>query len=300
MTWFKGNVHAHTARSDADINMVGVIYWYASRGYEWLVITDHNTGLAAESAEKLGAKYGILVIPGNEVTGTGHVVGLGITENCNRADFCQPSVRDSLQAAVDWIRDHGGVPVLAHPNWGHVFGADVIAQIRDCNLFEVHNASPDCNTFAAGGYPGTDEIWNDALNRGLRLYGVGSDDSHQYLPETFHARHATAHGGECATFVACRKLTVKSVLAAIETGRCVASSGAIPVRAGLSGGNYVVEVDDPYPHFHFTTEFIGPKGVLARIHGRQVSYAFSRSTKWLRARVFCSSGRYLWTQPVWH
>jgi len=299
MTWFKGNLHTHTARSDGDINLDGVVHWYASRGYDWLAITDHNLGLLPESAAKLSEKHGILVLSGNEVTGTGHVVGLGITENCNKADFCQPSVRDSLQAAVDWIRDHGGVPILAHPNWGHVYGAGVIAQIKDCNLFEVHNASPDCNTFAAGGFPGTDDIWNAALNMGLRLYGVGSDDSHHYLPEKFHLVHASAHGGECATYVACNKLTAKAVLAALEAGRCVASSGARPVRAGMSGGNYVVEVDDPYQHFHFTTEFIGPRGVVSRAFGRKVCCPFPRNAKWLRARVFCSSGKYLWTQPVW-
>jgi hypothetical protein len=299
MTWFKGNLHTHTARSDGDINLEGVVYWYASRGYDWLAITDHNIGLLPESAAKLSEKYGILVIPGNEITGTGHVVGLGITENCNKTDFCQPFVRDSLQAGVDWIRDHGGVPILAHPNWGHVYGADVIAQIKDCNIFEIHNASPDCNTFAAGGFPGTDDIWNDALNLGLRLYGVGSDDAHHYLPEKFHQVHASAHGGECATYVACNKLTAKNVLAALATGKCVASSGARPVRAVLSGGKYVVEVDDPYAHFHFTTEFIGPRGVVARAHGRKVSCPFPKSAKWLRARVFCSSGKYLWTQPVW-
>ena len=82
-----------------------------------------------------------------------------------------------------------------------------------------------------------DEIWDDALNRGMRLYGVGSDDSHSFLPEKFHAGHATAHGGESATYVACGKLTAKAVLAALEAGRCVASSGACPVNNSNSEKN---------------------------------------------------------------
>jgi hypothetical protein len=56
---------------------------------------------------------------------------------------------------------------------------------------------------------------------------------------------------------------------------------------------------DPYPHFHFTTEFIGPECVLAIAHGRKVSFTMHRSQQWVRARVFCFSGRYLWIQPVW-
>ena len=299
MPWFRGNVHTHTARSDGDIDLDGVVSWYAARGYHWIAITDHNLGLSEERADRLSKAHKILVIPGSELSGTGHVVGLGITKDCDPSRLRQASVRDSLQAAVDWIRDQGGVPILAHPNWGNVFGAEIIARIRDCHLFEVHNAAPDCNTFAAGGRPGTDEIWNEALNFGLKLYGVGSDDAHHYLPEKFHAQHATAHGGECSTYVQCRTLTVVSVLDALETGKCVASSGAYPVKIGVVGRKYVVEIDDPYQGFTFTTEFIGPEGVLARADGRKVSYSLTRQPQWVRARIFCSSGRYMWTQPVW-
>lgn len=301
MTWFKGNVHSHTARSDGDINLPGVVAWYATRGYAWLAITDHNIGLSEETAGKLSEAHKILVVPGNELTGTGHVVGLGITADCNakKLKLHRPSVRHSLQAAVDWIRDHDGVPILAHPNWGNVYGAEVIAKIKDCNLFEVHNGSPDCNTFAAGGRPGTDDIWNEALNLGVKLFGVGSDDAHSYLPEKFHHGHNTAHGGESATYVDCKTLSVPAILKALETGRCVASSGAFPVKVGLVGRNYVVEINDWYRHFTFTTQFIGPDGVIAEAHGRQVSCPLPKSLKWMRARVFCSSGRYLWTQPVW-
>jgi hypothetical protein len=291
---------AATARSDGDINVDGVVAWYAARGYQWIAITDHNLGLAEEQAVRLSKAHKILVLPGNELTGTGHVVGLGVTRDYGTpARLRRANVKDSLQKAVDWIRDQGGVPILAHPNWGNVYGADVIAKIKDCNLFEVHNAAPDCNTFAAGGLPGTDDIWNKALNLGVRLYGVGSDDAHQFLAEKFHARHATAHGGECSTYVQCGQLTAPAILHALEAGKCVASSGAYPVKVGVVGKKYVVEIDDPYPHFHFTTEFIGPEGVLAIAHGRKVSFTMSRSQQWVRARVFCSSGRYLWTQPVW-
>lgn len=299
MSWFRGSLHTHTARSDGDICVEGVVSWYASRGYDWVAITDHNLGLSEELADRLSRTHGILVMPGNELTGTGHVVGLGITRDYTAHRLRRSCVKDSVQAGVDWIRDQGGVPILAHPNWGNVYGADVIAQINDCRLFEVHNAAPDCNTFAAGGRPGTDDIWNEVLNRGVTCFGVGSDDAHQFLPEKFHSRHKSAHGGECSTYVNCGRLTTASILQALEAGRCVASSGAYPVKVGPSGRRYVVEIDDPYPHFLFTTEFIGPEGVLARADGRKVCYRVPLGARWVRARVFCSSGKYLWTQPAW-
>ena len=54
-----------------------------------------------------------------------------------------------------------------------------------------------------------------------------------------------------------------------------------------------------YPNFFYTTRFIGPRGVLAEVHGRQATYRFAATDAWVRARVFCSSGRMLWTQPIW-
>ncbi len=57
-------------------------------------------------------------------------------------------------------------------------------------------------------------------------------------------------------------------------------------------------IDDPYPHFRFTTEFIGPAGSLAHCHGRTATLDLNGRSGWVRARVFCSSGKYLWTQPV--
>ncbi len=88
MKWYKGNLHTHSARSDGDINLEGVIHWYATRGYDWLAITDHNRGLNPDLAAHLSHVHKNLVIPGNELTadglGTVHVVGLGITEDSSR------------------------------------------------------------------------------------------------------------------------------------------------------------------------------------------------------------------------
>ena len=123
MTWFKGNVHTHTARSDGDIDLDGVVFWYASRGYDWIAITDHNRGLSEDRADRLSQKHRILVIPGNELSGIGHVVGLGITQDFNPVKLHRSKLKNALQAAVNWIRDQDGVPILAHPNWFHRFVA---------------------------------------------------------------------------------------------------------------------------------------------------------------------------------
>lgn len=40
--WYRGNTHSHTLWSDGDSAPEAVVDWYASHGYDFLVISDHN------------------------------------------------------------------------------------------------------------------------------------------------------------------------------------------------------------------------------------------------------------------
>ena len=305
MPWFKGNLHTHTIRSDGDSSPDDVVQLYAKSGYDWLAISDHNLGFPEEDAQRLTDKYSILVIPANEVGGTGHVVGLGITGQTDRTEFDISDVYQSLQRGVDWVRDQGGIPVLAHPNWqskkyASRWDGTTMASIRDCNLFEIYNASPDCNTFAAGGEPGTDDIWDSGLCQGAHFFGVGSDDAHVFRNDSYENPLKFGLPKQGWTFVECEILNQQSILKSLEAGRCIAaSSSAHPIRMDIANGKYIVEFKDQYPHFHFTTSFIGPDGILSQCHGNRAEYSLSGVSKWVRARVFCSSGKYLWLQPIW-
>ena len=40
--WYKGNTHTHTLESDGDSTPEEVTRWYQERGYQFLVLSDHN------------------------------------------------------------------------------------------------------------------------------------------------------------------------------------------------------------------------------------------------------------------
>ena len=42
LRWFKGNTHTHTTESDGDSPPEDVTRWYRERGYNFLVLSDHN------------------------------------------------------------------------------------------------------------------------------------------------------------------------------------------------------------------------------------------------------------------
>ncbi|MFA6075826.1 MAG: CehA/McbA family metallohydrolase [Negativicutes bacterium] len=298
MNWYKGTPHCHTIRSDGDSSLEHVVEWYAKRKFDWLVIADHWRGLPRRTAKELSDIFGILVIPGSEISGSAHVVGVGVVENCRSEGLATESCFNALQCGVDWVNAHNGLPILAHPNWTYMWDSVEALGLHNVAHFEVHNGSTDCNTFAAGGKQGTDDIWNAILNTGRLFYGVGSDDAHVHAYDGLCPEHCNANGATAWTLTECATLTETNVINALKIGRFVASSGPRVSDFGILDGQYFVDINEPYAHFHYTTTFFGKQGVLAEIHGRSPRYTITGNEQWIRARCFCTSGRYLWTQPV--
>ena len=59
--WLKGNLHAHTTESDGKRSPQAVVNDYAARGYDFLMISDHDK---LTDPAKLDAR-GMTLIPGN-------------------------------------------------------------------------------------------------------------------------------------------------------------------------------------------------------------------------------------------
>ncbi len=82
---------------------------HASRiGLDVVAITDHDTVAGGLEAKKYGKKYGMVVIPGAEITTiSGHVLALGITEDI------LPHL--TVEKTVEKIHEQGGIAVASHP-----------------------------------------------------------------------------------------------------------------------------------------------------------------------------------------
>jgi predicted metal-dependent phosphoesterase TrpH len=68
--WLRGNLHAHTDRTDGQWPLQLVLDEYAQREYDFLMISDHDLFTSSDDYALLDAK-GMILIPGNEITGTG-------------------------------------------------------------------------------------------------------------------------------------------------------------------------------------------------------------------------------------
>ena len=111
---------------------------YAKRaGLNCLAMTDHDLTTGNKEAVKAGGKYGVTVIPGEEITTAGvdrkrrgHILALGIQE------CIEPGL--SVEETIDKIHEQGGIAVAAHPF--DISRRGVRKKAKLCDALEVFNA----------------------------------------------------------------------------------------------------------------------------------------------------------------
>ena len=297
--WFKGNTHTHTLNSDGDSTPDEVVRWYRERGYQFLVLTDHNFLTSVDSLNALlGADQQFLVIRGEEVTdraGTKplHINGLDV------ATLVAPqggsSVVDVLQRNVDAIRRERGIPHINHPNFGWAVSTDELAAVRNTRLFEVFNGHPLVNNLGGGGVPGLEEMWDAILSRGQLLYGLAVDDAHTFKQP---GNPDVPGPGRGWVFVRAPRLEARAIVEALEQGDFYASTGVELAEYERTAERITLSVKATN-YSKYRVQFIGSGGrILQEVTTPKASYSFRGEEGYVRAKVIESNGRMAWMQPV--
>lgn len=166
--WFRGNLHTHTTESDGKREPQAVIDDYAARGYDFLMISDHDrlTDPGRYDAADLQ------LIPGNEVTAKGpHLLHV-------QADRVVEPRPDRQQVLLDIAQNPASLAILAHPNWHRTFDhypQEVLEALRGHVGIEIYNGVIER---LPGSALATDR-WDMLLGKGHRVWGFAHDDSHR-------------------------------------------------------------------------------------------------------------------------
>jgi hypothetical protein len=111
--WLAGDLHTHTVHSDGAMTVPELACFAISRGMDFIAITDHNTVSHHAELPAAARRYGITLIPGQEVTTAhGHAGVLGATGWIDFRRFPD----DWLEAA----ERGGGLMSVNHPIAGPV------------------------------------------------------------------------------------------------------------------------------------------------------------------------------------
>ena len=111
--WLAGDLHTHTVHSDGALTVPELARLAAEQGLDFLAVTDHNTVSHHPELAGASARYGVTLIPGQEVTTeSGHAGALG---DLGWVDFREPA--GAWLAATE---RGGGLLSVNHPIGGHV------------------------------------------------------------------------------------------------------------------------------------------------------------------------------------
>ena len=295
-TWLRCALHAHTTNSDGELAPADLVAHYEEKGFDALVITDHWVRTVERSTDRL------LVLPGTELDALradgrtyAHVLALGVA-----ADPEPPAAGfPGLEETVSWVRANGGIPFVAHTYWSGL-RPEEFEHCEGLAGLEVFNAG--CELEVGRGHAGLH--WDEVLERGRRLLGIATDDSHQPGRDS----------GQAWVWARCEERSAAGVLAALDAGAFYSSAG--PEITALTAENGVVRLECT-PARSITLLAGRTKG--ARVNAGEGAYVFSGEieetdgaglitracltrpprTPYGRIEVEDASGRRAWTNPLW-
>lgn len=300
LTWYKGNIHTHTDKSDGDSSPEAVVAWYRKHDYDFLVLSDHNhrTILDYPSGKRRFKRP--LMIPGEEVSiriHDGaipiHIGGIGISRMVEPVDAIE--IVPTLQANVDAILAADGIAALNHPNYVWAFDHEHISQLRGAHMVEIFNGHPRVNLHGAGGKPGYEEIWDNVLTTGLPIWGVATDDSHHFKGEFSSDR---VNPGRGWIVVRAERLEQDDIMDAMRAGNFYSSTGVTLDDLEIGADKLSVGIEQEGDTV-YSTRFIGSGGtLLSEVHGVDAEYVPIGDEGYVRVCVIASNGTKAWTQPI--
>jgi hypothetical protein len=297
-SWFKGNTHTHTIRTDGDSPPETVVQWYRLRGYHFLVITDHDVITDPGELSHL-VDSAFILIPGEEVTGRFdktpvHVNAIGLRTVVEPR--AAETLRETLHSNVDAVRGAGGIPQINHPNFRWALSEEDLFTATGANVFELFNGHPLVNNFGGGGLIGTEELWDRLLTRGRRLYGVASDDAHHFVAEFAPAQ---ANPGRGWVVVRAAALEPDAIARALDAGQFYSSTGVDLGDIIIEPTRIEIRIRPTHDDFRYRTQFIGGGGrVLLETSDNPAVFNLTAPEKYVRAKVYGSDGSVAWVQPV--
>jgi hypothetical protein len=120
--WLAGDLHAHTVHSDGVLTVSELAVLAVERGLDFLAVTDHNTVSHHAELPAAARRYGITLIPGQEVTtDRGHAGAFG---DLGWIDF-RREPDDWLDATARSLALELARPALVHP-------AGLVAGLGSC------------------------------------------------------------------------------------------------------------------------------------------------------------------------
>lgn len=304
--FYKGNVHGHTVISDGELQVEESIRAYKERGYSFIVISDHETYFDSTAYDS----EDFIVHPGIEwaieepkdghkghhihgILGTKEMVEAAGDKRIPHGTYLDKydwKTPQTIQRAIDTLRDAGNLVMYNHPIWSRL-ELDDLLNVRGYFALEIYNWN--CEVWDATGL--ATHYWDMLLRRGLKVYGIASDDNHNNFP--FGSASSDSFGGWIV--VAAKKLDRESLAEALVQGSFYASNGP-EIYEYVHDGDEVYIKCSPVKRINFITYERRGTTKLAE-DGEYITEAtFKLAGDEIFARLECVDefGKTAWSNPL--
>jgi hypothetical protein len=174
-----------------------------------------------------------------------------------------PKMQGYLDAIDAQVAKHK-VPMLVHlnhPDWSNPITTENMLAVPRLRFFEVYNgAGPTDRGYPDKGVPPTERHWDVVLSMQLRrnpdylLYGVATDDSHNY----HKFENGAANPGRGWVMVRAEALEANALVEAMQRGDFYGSSG-VTLKAVDRGTDHLGVSIEPEAGVSYTTRYIGTR-----------------------------------------
>ena len=288
----KGDLHAHTTRSDGKLSPQQVAQMHSDLGYDFLAITDHSR----YNRQHPLPDSDLLIIPGMEMNCKWdfdrgnryfHAVAIGPEDDTNgfaHEDGDPYDVLDNphaFQQRVDKAVANHNLVIYCHPQWSQT-PVRSFAFLEGIFAMEVFNSicSIDLGRDTDNGI-----YWDELLGQGRVIWGVASDDGHQAF-----------HFGNGWVRVNAEK-SVSAILQALKSGAFYASCGPEIHDFYVKDGVAHIACSPCHSVVFFCDKFNFPQQVSEDNTLTEATMDL-RGAPYVRACVTDESGRKAWTNPI--
>ncbi|MBL4768328.1 MAG: CehA/McbA family metallohydrolase [Rhodobacteraceae bacterium] len=295
-SFWRGNLHTHSTRSDGALDPGEVCRRYKAEGYDFIALTDHFVGLfdypitdtSPYRDDRFTTILGAEVHSGAMENGDlWHILAIGLPADfapSNSPDFRPQADQETGPELAARARDAGAYVAIAHPEWSCLTENDARG-LEAAHSVEVYNHSCAVETDRPRGFTTLDKL----LNEGRRLTLCATDDAHFAGPDHF--------GGW--VMVKSETNEPDALLAALKAGHHYASQGP-KIHNVIWEDNHVIVESSAVVNVSVAGNTPGG----SYVHGKsmtktRVNIDRLENSPWMRVSVKDQAGNHAWLNPVW-
>jgi len=295
-SFYRGNLHTHSNRSDGALDPKEVCRRYRDEGYDFLALTDHfvgpfkypitdTTGFRDNQFTTiLGAELHSGAMQNGELW---HILAVGLPDDftpSNTPVFTPIEDQETGPEIAKRARDAGAFVAIAHPEWSGLTMEDA-RSIEAAHAVEIYNHGCDVDCDRGRGFQTLDLL----LSEGNRLSLCATDDAHFKSEDYF--------GGW--VMVKAQENEPNQLLQSLKDGRYYASQGPELHAIEWTQNEVTIECS--------AVKTIIVQGTGSRTeteNGQSLTKATLNTSvlshsDWLRVTIIDNAGRRAWSNPIW-